>query len=279
MQVDDVIGNTHSVYEIDDNYDSSSELAIAYARYKLGEVDVRRRFLLALAQLVSGRIGGELQTKTNDWVIVTPATTELAFEFAMHLQESLQLKNPLPVQIVGPDPCPGSDYTDCSTEQRNAIVSSFYDFSADLTGKRILLIDDLLNTGTAIRELCQRLVMAGADPLQIHAFVFVRGLFSDPKREAHLVRSVIERMSLEGILAILAHPDHYLTSANMLKYLSDRGSRDLHVIVNALSKHALERLQHGLLRYYRNHPIPSRMQLLLDSPLIRTSYEGTSDVQ
>ncbi|MCA9193778.1 MAG: hypothetical protein KDB03_18525 [Planctomycetales bacterium] len=269
-----MIAITQSLYRMDDTTDVCDGLVEAYARYKLGDVKVRHRFLKKLACLVITKLGHELRCDPSTWVIATPATTELALDFADLLQMLLKSDTQIPVQIVGPDPCPGSDYTDCSQQQRDSIVSSFYDFKADLTGRRLLIIDDLINTGTALAELSRRLVESGVLLSKVYPFAFVRADFKAPQREAQLVRSVINRMTLDEILSILADPGHYLTSATMLKYLSGRTRNELTAIAAALPLNSLGKLQLGLTRYYGGHAIPEHMHLLLQGPTEQQLLRG-----
>lgn len=263
--IDAVVESTRAIFELDDNSSADSQLVRDYGRFKLGEVSARNWFLDETARTVWSKLADSLKSCAADWIIVTPATTELARDFSTRLACKAGRAEPIPVLVAGPDPHPESDYTGCSFEERLQIVDTFYDFNADLRGTRVLIVDDFVNTGTALRALVQRLCRCGADLGRIKSFVFVRGRFAEPQRERELVTSVIAQMKLVDILNILNHPEHYVTSATMLKYLAGRSQEDLERVKAELPISRLDVLRRGLLNYYRNHPMPQHLAVLAKS--------------
>ena len=257
------LSRTRTLYTISER-DEGSELVRRYALFKVGDPACRRDFLTELAALVHRRLGRRLNAP--HWLITTCATTELAQEFAEVLQGELHAAAPLPVLAVGPDPCPGSDYTGCDAAARSRIVQSFYyDLAVDLHGRSILIVDDMVTTGTAMAELMRRLRGAGAAPRGIHSFAFVRGLFSLAGSERGVVGKAVDAMTPGRLASIINQPDYYLTSATMLRRMAEGGERQACALRARLLPERQALLAEHIRRYYRKHEVPAALM-----PFVRT---------
>lgn len=81
---------------------------------------------------------------------------------------------PIPLLKKVRDNPPQSSLTDDSMRKRN--VSDVYQFrgGADISGKRILLLDDILTTGATAEEAARILLCAGAEEVHCAAMAAAR---------------------------------------------------------------------------------------------------------
>ena len=172
----------YSLYSIDESA-RRTEFLRKYTLFKLGDVETRRNILRELSVLVRSK----LPVPTGKWAVATSSTNHLAEEFAELLSHEWQLPNPLDVLRISTPATPGTDYTDCSEEDRQEIAKQFFEGPERIDEDGVILVDDMLTTGTALGTLVEFLVERGVACEFIYPFVFVRSYFETPGTERELV--------------------------------------------------------------------------------------------
>lgn len=236
--------------------DPSPTFMREYCLFKLGFPPVRERFLKELAELVALERGESIVTQPNSWRVVTAATFEVALEFARMLSVELQLPHPLLAVNVGAPASPATEYSDCSLAERQQKAADFYHYPTKISGQQFILIDDLLNTGTAIAALAECLLGQGARPTDIYSYVFVRAHFSDPTDERRLVQQYVSEYSPETLAQLVNHKRYYRTSATMYRTLSQLSNSDATRFLAALKSTRLRSMKQDAARYYGNGELP-----------------------
>ena len=212
-----VLRRERSVVTLDESA-AGSPLLRAYVRFKLGDVAVREELLARLGAFVAGSL--DTPAEPTEWAVATASTNDLAHDFAGHLARAWGLNAPLAVLDVSTPSSLGTDYTHCTQEERARIARGFFEDVGPIRQRAVVIVDDMITTGTALGTLVQFLAERGVEPAAVYPFAVVRSYFAEPGRERELVDAEIGRFTPEEIAAILNHPRHYATSGTMWRHLA-----------------------------------------------------------
>lgn len=230
-----------------------------YCLFKLGYPPVRSGFLTALVTRVGVSLGEQISSSPSQWQIATAATFELACEFASLLSKFLDLAQPVRAIDVGIPAGPDTEYSNRSRSERKRIAATFYRYRGDARGRSFILIDDLINTGSALHALVTCLHAHGANPDAVHCFVFIKASFQRPERERELVEHYTAEFSPESLAKLVNHPDYYRTSATMFRVLSRLSTADARRFFNALLPERRSAVLLDARAYYGNDALPQSM--------------------
>ena len=235
----------YSLYSIDESA-RQTEFLRKYTLFKLGDVETRRTILREISALVRNT----LPKPTGEWAVATSSTNHLAEEFAELVSLEWQLATPLDVLRVSTPATPGTDYTDCSEEDRQEIAKQFFEGPDRIYVDGVIIVDDMLTTGTALGTLVEFLTERGVACKRIYPFVFVRSYFETPGTERELVDEEIASMEPQEIAAVMNHPDYYVTSGTMFRHLRQAPPERLRQILNLLTPRTRALLAQHAREYY-----------------------------
>ncbi len=241
-----VLRRERSVFTLNESA-RGTRLLHKYARFKLGDVAVREELLTQLAKFVAGAL--DSPAEPDEWALATASTNDLAHDFAAHLARAWGLKVPLAVLDVSTPASLGTDYTHCTQEERACIARGFFEDIGPIRQRAVVIVDDMITTGTALGTLVQFLAERGVEPAAVYPFALVRSYFAEPGHERDLVDAEIARFTPEEIAAIINHPRHYATSGTMWRHLANCTESRRDAVIAALLPDRRMRLAASAAKY------------------------------